>query len=462
MPKKKRSLEDGYNPLDPAPFIENNPSFKYYTDNINPIYVDNNTGEVWQNNKPKGSIILPDVEIKGRALKHSERKEKYPQEKGLETPMIDPLVLLVGGGKFSGDLIGDLIGAGIGRASKPLTNYATKKLKDFGNYVRSNVYYNVAPIGYDHPIKRGMDVLKGIISGKKIDIENAPWINELDWDKEAMDYYIPTDYFKQARIDAWRMYNHLPQKYNTFIPSNTTIGAYQPNLQAIKNNPNIDKVLWHNLISTRSKGIAYDIVNGSGGRVGDIQIDTFYGDPLKITEPSTGIMRYSDIWDLHPFSRKYDSFTDNIIRPITSKIAYNLAKKPRKLSSNLMWGNNSFHEPSKLTKTIANTLYNIGDNIEKGEEKLTSSKLFKRLDDKMKKFEIGSITGGKPFKVVTEIPFHRPRSLEVRNGKLYPPRLRFGFDEDYNYTAQQKLWKDTRGKELYIKRNGGIYKPFYK
>ena len=83
MPKR-RSLEDSYDAFNPAPFIENNPSFKYYTDNINPIYVDNNTGEVWQNNKPKGSVILPDIEVKGRNLKFKERLEKLPHEKGLE------------------------------------------------------------------------------------------------------------------------------------------------------------------------------------------------------------------------------------------------------------------------------------------------------------------------------------------------------------------------------------------
>ena len=51
MPKNKRSLEDGYDAYNPAPFVEHNPIFKYYADNINPIYVDNTTGEVWQNNK---------------------------------------------------------------------------------------------------------------------------------------------------------------------------------------------------------------------------------------------------------------------------------------------------------------------------------------------------------------------------------------------------------------------------
>lgn len=82
--KNKRSLEDGYDVYNPAPFIENNPSFKYYADNINPIYVDNNTGEVWQNNKPKGSIVLPDIEVKGRNLKAIEAGKNIRQEKGLE------------------------------------------------------------------------------------------------------------------------------------------------------------------------------------------------------------------------------------------------------------------------------------------------------------------------------------------------------------------------------------------
>ena len=82
--KNKRSLEDGYDAYNPAPFVENNPSFKYYTDNINPIYVDNNTGEVWQNNKPRGSVILPDVEVKGKNLKAIEAGRNIKQEKGLE------------------------------------------------------------------------------------------------------------------------------------------------------------------------------------------------------------------------------------------------------------------------------------------------------------------------------------------------------------------------------------------
>ena len=82
--KNKRSLEDGYDTYNPAPFVEHNPAFKYYADNINPIYVDNNTGEVWQNNKPRGSVILPDVEVKGKNIKAIEAGRNIRQEKGLE------------------------------------------------------------------------------------------------------------------------------------------------------------------------------------------------------------------------------------------------------------------------------------------------------------------------------------------------------------------------------------------
>ena len=93
--KNKRSLEDGYDMYNPAPFIENNPSFKYYADNINPIYVDNNTGEVWQNNKPKGSVVLPDIEVKGKNLKAIEAGRNIRQEKGLKLtyPELDLFML---------------------------------------------------------------------------------------------------------------------------------------------------------------------------------------------------------------------------------------------------------------------------------------------------------------------------------------------------------------------------------
>ena len=488
MTKRKRHLDTV------KPFVNNDIPIVYNTDNINPIYVDNDTGEVWQKGKPKGAIVLPDVEVKGTMLKVKESLDKLPKEKGLENPMIDPFLLALGAGKYSGDIIGDLVGEGLGYAARPLTKYAAKKASDFGKYARGHVYYNVAPLGYDHPIQRGKAVLKGIASGKKADIENAPWIKDTDWEEMAKTYGVPAEDFKQARIDAWRMHNLLPQKYNTFAPSNTLIGAYQPNLKAIKDNPDIAKQLWKNIganpkISPDAVGdwSGLDIVNGAGGNVGDVYVENFFGDPLNIRMPFSGVMRYQDVWDLHPFSRKGDEFTNKVIRPMTLGIANRLAGGVNRIGNRLYHyamidkqKTKAFREALKkgeqdaldvyvdtgenfvykwdtpdLAKKIRNATIKTSEGILKGEEKLTSSAPFKAIDKKMKKFEVGNITGGKPFTVTTEIPFHRPSGLEMRDGKLYPARLRFGFDEESIATQAQQNWENTVSRGLYIKRNGG-------
>lgn len=86
----KRSLEDTKG------FVDNNIPIVYYIDEINPIYVDKDTGEVWQKGKPKGAIVLPDIEVKGSMLRAKEAINKLPKEKGLENPMIDPFLGVVG------------------------------------------------------------------------------------------------------------------------------------------------------------------------------------------------------------------------------------------------------------------------------------------------------------------------------------------------------------------------------
>lgn len=297
------------------------------------------------------------------------------------------------------------------------------------------------------------------------------------------------------------MHNKLPQKYNTFIPSNTVLGAYQPNLRAIKDNPDIAKQLWKNIgpnPKVSPDGLddwsGIDIVNGAGGNVGDVYIDSFFGDPLNIRIPFSGIMRYKDVWDLHPFSRKGDKFTNKVIRPFTLGVANRLSNGVNAIGNRLYHlsmidkqKTKAFREAlkrgeqdaldvyadtgadfiykwdaPKLAKNIRNATVKTSEAIFKGEEKLTKSAPFRKLDNKMENFEVGDLTGGKPFTVVTEIPFHRPSGLEIRNGKLYPARLRFGFDPDAIATQAQKNWEHTVGRGLYIKRNGGIYKSFYK
>lgn len=130
--KNKRSLEDGYDAYNPAPFIKNNPYFKYYADNINPIYVDNNTGEVWQNNKPRGSVILPDVEVKGKNIKAIEAVRNVKQEKGLELtyPELELLPLA------------NIIGTPIKNLSNNIIFNSVKGYNDIIDDVMKAAYYN--------------------------------------------------------------------------------------------------------------------------------------------------------------------------------------------------------------------------------------------------------------------------------------------------------------------------------
>ena len=203
--------------------------------------------------------------------------------------------------------------------------------------------------------------------------------------------------------------------------------------------------------------------------------------------PFSGVMRYQDVWDLHPFSRKDDKFTNKVIRPFTLGVANRLSNGVNAIGNRLYHlsmvdkqKTKAFREAlkrgeqdaldvyadtgedfvykrdaPKLANIIRNATVKTNEAIAKGEEKLTKSYPFRKLDKKMETFEVGDITGGKPFTVVTEIPFHRPSGLELRDGKLYPARLKFGFDKDAVITPAQRNWENTVGKGLYIKRNGG-------
>lgn len=58
----------------------------YETDGINPIYVDNNTGEVWQKGKPRGSIMLPELIVGGPGYnyKNSNIGKLYSKDKPIK------------------------------------------------------------------------------------------------------------------------------------------------------------------------------------------------------------------------------------------------------------------------------------------------------------------------------------------------------------------------------------------
>lgn len=496
MSKKKRNLEDNYNAYNPAPFVNASPAFQYYTDNINPILVNSETGEVKQEGKQAGTIMLDDVIVKGNALKAKELIQSLPKEKGLENPMIDPLTMIIGGGRYTGDIIGDitgeLLGRGVSKLSAPAIAYGKRKLSDFGQYSREHVYANIAPVGYDHIWSRINAATKGIMSGKRADIENPKWLDKVKWKEAAHDYEVPEEYFRQARIDAWRLHNKLPQKYNTFVPSLLEVGAYQPNLKAALDNPNFSSSLktqlLKNFLHNTSGGI--DIVNGAGGNVGKYEIKNFFGIIDDYNKPYSGRITYKDVWDLHPFSRPNDAFTNKIIRPFTTKVAHNLARKVKTKADNIaeflqtdFSKTRKFHKDLKagdkdaldvandgvtnillsnenaLRFKVGNKISRLGNrvygNIHQGEFKLTNNKLTKAIDKKFKNLEVGDVTGGKPFKVITDFPVYRttePGIVRNNDGEFIMftvPDFKIGFNPESILTDEQKRYKQLF--ELYHK-----------
>lgn len=268
--KTKRSLEDGYDAYNPAPFVENNPVFKYYVDNINPIYVDNNTGEVWQNNKSRGSVILPEVEVKGKNLKAIEAVRNIKQEKGLENPMIDPFLLALGTAKYSGDIIGDivgeLIGNGINKVISPGLKYATNKGKDLlANISDGRLYdpyttfrgrlgyygdnlgerlYNTASRNLELSgtvnmpelirAEKHLDSVRQVLRPYTINDGRFPWGNFTtmhsvekhrsgNWDGSDLIIFNPRDFKYDNYLDLSPSDTFILNKGNNFSPSNRTL-----------------------------------------------------------------------------------------------------------------------------------------------------------------------------------------------------------------------------------------------
>jgi len=68
--------------------------------------------------------------------------------------------------------------------------------------LKEHVFNNVRPQGYNHLFNDLKDVTKDILSGKRADINNPKWWNNV--------YLHEGDKFAQARMDAWRLYNGYP------------------------------------------------------------------------------------------------------------------------------------------------------------------------------------------------------------------------------------------------------------
>lgn len=340
-----------------------------------------------------------------------------------------------------------------------------------------HAYNTISPEGYDSPMQRFKNWAKDIIQDNPVDINNPKWEipdrNEVPYLTDSYnDIDVKNKIYKEARNDAWRLYNGLPQKHGTYIKN--ADGTYAYDLERINNidpnfNPSIDS--W------------YDDVTGAGGGLTHNSYITLGEEPGKANPKSFGVRTIEDVWDLHPFSREGDKINTKIENYLKNKIGTQKFRDAAQEFRRYMykkghWDIDSGHtllgkathfldSPLNQYRTGYRTVHNSDGTIGLKDfsptmdnliNKFTHSKFMDKITDKVSKIEAGTIIGGKPFTMHTEIPITRenkiieslnksmPLSI-IRNNKLgfkseelLPPKVLYykkhgnlnGYFDDYN------------------------------
>lgn len=283
--------------------------------------------------------------------------------------------------------LGDITLFGLSKGIKNTYNTLEfgKNLNPFDNdYSRKIVYYNRRPFAYNNRLNTIKAIAKDYITGKQRDIEQAPWL------KDSNNKLINPKVFT-ARVDAWRLYNKFPQKYNTFTQNLDGTYTAQKDIEKFKTLPLTDEI-YEALKKSKKSGIPYnytgfDFINGSGGNVNtSIKYVNYFGQ--NPADEMRGIIQTSDTWDLHPFNINY-----------TKALEFLNTQYPKQ---KFLFNNNAF-------KFLLNKVGNI---------------------------EAGKIFGANPFKVINEIPITAKTTINKNTGEIIGQNIFKGFNSKFPYSKK--------------------------
>lgn len=382
-------------------------------------------------------------------------------------------------GAFNLGLTGlDVLGAGslIGRTGRMLNP----------NYRRLHAYNSITPTGYGQPYERFKQYISDMWNDVDVDIKNPKWLQDLKKEYGKRPQY--GGYTKvgnvlsmenagkiadEARQDAWALYNKLPQQHGTYIKNSD--GTYSYNMEKILNDSyDSFDIPYEDLKRQIQEGLApIDFVTGAGGRVR-------FDSAGRFTEEGdlVGNIFLEDVWDLHPFSRRGNKVLSNQINKYL-KDAIGTKKMREGVQNFREWmfnkGHWSIFNPEdrtlfgKLLWPLDKHLnsYRIGAKVKKSKtpgqkdkiveytpimdniiDFITTNKLAKKIDDKLSLFEVGSITGGKPFTMKTTIPFIR-RKYDKSSNILGLSDAYYPYFNDINIDLPQNLWEMKGYNDLY-------------
>ena len=336
----------------------------------------------------------------------------------------------------------DLTGAGqlLGRTGRMFNK----------GYRAKHAYNTIMPASYDNPIQRGKEWVRDMWYNEPVDMKTPKWFKQTKTQRDLADsskmpyeqanmtgytntagYITPgtenaAKIADEARLDAWAIYNGLEPQYGTYIKN--ADGTYSYDLARIRR---ISNDTWNPAYTPDnipfniklSAGNGQDFVTGAGGGLTDFRI-------LGTDTHGNGIMRIEDVWDLHPFSRSSDVLSKRIQKKLFPNWEEKFANPMfEKASRVLDWG---LSHNSKRIENLGNKMFDASDKPLFG--------LLEKIDDKMKNFEVGKLTGGKPFKMSTNIKYHledpllsRLETDELGNISFNSGKrvLHYGFTPDY-------------------------------
>ena len=293
------------------------------------------------------------------------------------------------------NMAGDVLGFGLGNVAKKLELY--KNLNPLDNeYTRNIVYYNREPFAYNNHIQTVKAIAKDYITGKDRSYVDPPWEREL-----SRGY--PLVKRIKARVDAWRMYNKFPQKYNTFVPSEKYPGSFtaKKDIDELEGLAGMypDNVIKALRTNTPIKYGDIDFINGSGGRVNSTVTGLFEGN-VEGKKIYGGIIQTQDLWDLHPLQN---------------------------------------HNSTKSLAAYSPFL-----------SKFFNTRLGTKISDRIGRQEAGKIFGAKPFNVINDVPItNTQESFGVT-------AINKGFPEDVlNTEFGRKIQAQYPQTDFHINNGGG-------
>lgn len=275
--------------------------------------------------------------------------------------------------------------------TKVLGNYANNVIKIANPKYRAlHAYNSITPFGYQRPIERTKNWIKDMVIDSPVDIENPKWRNEIFKQRNVL---LSKDELN-ARNSAYKKYLGIPDKNPMYIENPD--GTFSYDLSKFNNKDFV---------------IPDDKIDFIGGAHGNLWNDSGFN-----SDKSSYFMH--DVWDLHPLSQGTKYLKSSLHKTIGSDKFRELAQNFRTYMYNKgHWGiDGSKSTFGKLTEFLDRPLnrYRSGVKYDEKTNKvidippILNNAIDKIVDlpifNKISKYEIGPILGGKPFELKMNVP----------------------------------------------------------